>query len=436
MEDTITSENAMASESRTARPSDAARPALWSNAGYRRWFTADTAAAVGAALRGFAISLIAFSLCHSVVMAGWATTAAEIARQATGLFGGTVVDRHDRKRLVIVNAATGAVLWGVIAVLLAAGVLSFAMFTALVVAASAVNGLLGGATNALLRSIVTTVEYPKAQTTNQARDSVIQLAGSPLGGLLYAVAPWMPFAAATLMYAISGVSASRIAVGGRVRERLADRSATRPSFVRDFAEGWAWVARRRKVIVMVTIAALINFGINGIIAAAELYLVGIGTDSMRIGVWNTVAGVGLLGGALIASKLVTRVSVGRGLLLLSVIEPLTLMPLLFDHGYPTILLSTLLAALPVPLASSLLSGFTFTKTPQDMQGRLGSVFNVASSLPMAFCSALAGQLLASFGFSAAVAAFMIVLGLNIVIVLASPAVRALPAADRWDEAGL
>lgn len=418
-----------------AQPSDTADPSLWSSPQYRSWFTADTASAVGAALKGFAIALIAFSLCGSVVMAGWVTTAAAIAGQVTGLFGGTVVDRHNRKRLVIVNAAAGAVLWGVITVLLAAGALPFALFATLVVAVSAINGLLGGATNALLRSIVEPVAYPKAQTTNQARDSVIQLAGSPLGGLLYAVTPWLPFAAAALMYAISGVSATRIAVSERIRERLTDK-ASRPSFVHDFTAGWAWVMRRRRVVIMIVIASLINFGINGVIGVAELHLVGTGTDSVRIGVWNAVAGVGMLIGALIASKLVTRVSVGGGVLLLSVVEPLTLLPLLFTDSYPAILLSTLLVALPVPLASALLSGFMFTKTPQEMQGRLGSVVNVMATLPMAFCSALAGQLLASFGFAVAVAVFMAVLAANVVIVLAAPSVRRLPAADRWAQTEL
>ena len=33
---------------------------LWGNPTYRQWFTADTASTIGAAMRGFAISLIAF----------------------------------------------------------------------------------------------------------------------------------------------------------------------------------------------------------------------------------------------------------------------------------------------------------------------------------------------------------------------------------------
>lgn len=101
----------------------AANGSLWGSAQYRHWFTADTASAIGATLKGFAISLVAYSLCHSLVLSGWLTTATMIASQLTTLFGGTVVDRHDRKRLVILNAVSGAVLWCIVTVLLGFGAL-------------------------------------------------------------------------------------------------------------------------------------------------------------------------------------------------------------------------------------------------------------------------------------------------------------------------
>ena len=444
-------------------PSDGAvRSTLWGDPRYRTWFTADTASTLGAALKGFAISLIAFSLCHSLVWSGWVTTAAMIASQATSLFGGTVVDRHNRKRLVILNAASGTVLWLAVALLLALKAMPFLVFAALVVAASAVNGLLGGATNALLRSIITMADYPKAQAANQARDSVIDIAGSPLGGMLYAVAPWMPFAVASLMYAVSGVSATQIRVSEHIRDRFAgagggngadgdahtgagrgddgdggdgaSRGAT--SFLHDFAEGWVWLAHRPKAIAIAVIVSLINFGINGILSAAELHLVGVGVDSMRIGLFSAAGGVGMLVGAAVATRIVGRVPVGGGILAIAIIEPLTLAPLLVTHAYPAIVVCTMLVGLPVATASALLSGFLMSKTPVEMQGRLGSAVGLLSMVPTAFCSALAGSLLHAVGFTATAAVFIVIFAVNIVIVLAMPSIRAIPRSDRWGEVGL
>ena len=404
----------------------AANGSLWGSAQYRHWFTADTASAIGATLKGFAISLVAYSLCHSLVLSGWLTTATMIASQLTTLFGGTVVDRHDRKRLVILNAASGAVLWCIVTVLLGFGALTFPVFAVLTTATSAINGLLGGATNALLRSIVEPASYPKAQSLNQARDSVITLGGSPLGGVLYAFAPWLPFAVASFMYALSGVSATQL----RVAEHATSRPGTgtrRAPFLRDFADGWVWAARRPKLIAITIIAASLNFGINGIISVTTLHLIGIGAGSIRIGLLDTAGGISLLVGALIATRIVNRLAVGTGVLVISILEPLVLAPLLFDHSYPTIILCMLLIGLPVATVNSLLSGFSFAKTPSDMQGRLLSMSSIVSSTPMAFCSAIAGTLLDTVGFAPAIALFIAILAANIVIIVRPTAPSSFPA---------
>lgn len=181
-------------------------------------------------MRGFAISLIAFSLTQSVVLAGWLATFSQIATHVSDVFGGTVVDRHNRKGLIIANAVFGTLLWGTVFVLIALHAIAFPIFAIATVAASAVNGLLANATNAMLRTIIPTREYPKAQSLNQGRDSVVSIAGSPLGGVLYAVAPWLPFAVASLMYAISGVSAAQLRVDEHVRDMVTtDRKSSVPT---------------------------------------------------------------------------------------------------------------------------------------------------------------------------------------------------------------
>ena len=109
-------------------------------------------------MRGFAISLIAFSLTQSVVLAGWLATFSQVATHVSDVFGGTVVDRHNRKGLIIANAVFGTLLWGTVFVLIALHAIAFPIFAIVTVAASAVNGLLANATNAMLRTIIPTRE--------------------------------------------------------------------------------------------------------------------------------------------------------------------------------------------------------------------------------------------------------------------------------------
>ena len=72
---------------------------FWHSAGYIPWFTADTASAVGAALRALAISLLGYAVSGSTIAAGWLGTSSMIAQQVASVFGGTFVDRHDRNGL-------------------------------------------------------------------------------------------------------------------------------------------------------------------------------------------------------------------------------------------------------------------------------------------------------------------------------------------------
>ena len=85
---------------------------LWRTPGYPSWFTSDTASAIGAAMQGFGVSLVAYKISGSLIAAGWVPTLTGIVRQLANVLGGTVVDRHDRKHLVIANCITGVLLWG------------------------------------------------------------------------------------------------------------------------------------------------------------------------------------------------------------------------------------------------------------------------------------------------------------------------------------
>lgn len=138
------------------------RVGLWWRPDYTAWFAADTATAIGVAVRSLAISLVGYAVSGSTVAAGWLGSASMIAQQVFGIFGGTYVDRHDRRTLIIVNAVVSMLCWGSVAGLLLTGGLRYSVLLAIAVVSSAVNGFLGSATDAMLKSIIDMRDYPKA----------------------------------------------------------------------------------------------------------------------------------------------------------------------------------------------------------------------------------------------------------------------------------
>ncbi|MDE9364836.1 MFS transporter [Luteipulveratus sp. YIM 133132] len=80
------------------------------NASYRRLFTGFTLSGIGAQLATVAIGLQVYDITESTFAVGVVGLCALVPLVVMGLYGGALVDAHDRRRVAL---AAGAVLWGV-----------------------------------------------------------------------------------------------------------------------------------------------------------------------------------------------------------------------------------------------------------------------------------------------------------------------------------
>ncbi|MEE1295433.1 MAG: MFS transporter [Bifidobacterium sp.] len=332
-----------------------------------------------------------------------------------------------------------AVCWGTVAALLAAGTLTYPVLLAVAVAASAVNGFLSPASDAMLRSIVSVRDYPKARSMNEGRDAAVNMGGSPLGGFLFAIAPWPPFLASCVMYAAAGVAGGAIHRPARPRRSHGARGtlrATIASFAGDFREGWAWSLRKRTLLVVMVVSALLNFGVNGFQYAIQLHLMASGEPSTAIGFLDTGVCVAMLLGAFVAGKVSERAPVGPvvcwGVVAVCAVGTV----LVCVDGYWAVLVANSLMCVPFPVINALLLGFVFAKTPDAMQGRVGVTLGVPAQALSMFCSATAGSLLPAIGYRATMLVFLAVLGASAVAMVCYRPLRSIPKADGWDAAEL
>lgn len=357
-----------------------------------------------------------------------------IAQQVASVFGGTFVDRHDRKRLIVANAVVGVLAWGAVAVLLLCDALSFPVLLLIAVLASGINGFLGSATDAMLRSIIDIRYYPKARSLNEGRDATIAMAGSPIGGFLYSIAPWLPFLASACMYAVGGVAATGIreygSDGGHIGET--DGDAAKGGFCHDFLEGWSWSLHRKTLVIVLIVAALVNFGVNGIQYAIQLHLVSCGTNATLIGFISGGISLTMLVGSLLAGKLSDKVPVGPTVCLAYLFICLCALPMALTDNYWVMLVANSFVGLPFPLINAMLLGFIFAKSPTSMQGRITVTLTVPAQVLSMFCSAVAGTLLPVFGFHGAVLMFLAVLVASAVLVICSRSIRSIPKAAQWE----
>lgn len=409
-------------------------PSLFRIPNYPAWFGADTFLLCGSAVHWIVISLMAYELSGSVTMAGWFSTIRGVMSVVTQVVGGAFVDRHDHRTLLLAQSGICGALWLAMGLLYAMGRLTFALFMLLCLSSSAVFGLLDGTSNAALITVVGPRRYAQAESLNQGRDAAVRMTGSPIGATLYGLWNPAPFFAS----AFFDVAAFFCALVLRLPERPEVRQ-TRPgavSFLHDLVEGWRWVFASRTIVSAVLIMGVFEFGAFAMRQAINLQLVSSGTDALLISLVNVVSGVATLVGSVVSSRLCDRVPVGRGIVAILAFTAVGYLPLVYSGAYASVILSSVLASLPMPLFGALANGFVFSKTPVDRQGRTRSAVMTTVMLFGSGSGALAGELLPRIGFHGFVMAMLALVVVAVAMAALSPRLRAIPASPHWDEVAL
>ncbi len=401
---------------------------------YPAWFGADTALLCGSAVHWIVISLMAYELSGSVTMAGWFSTARGVMSVITQVVGGAFVDRHDHRTLLLVQSGVCGLLWLTMGMLYATGRLTFTLFMVLCLSSSAVFGLLDGTSNAALITVVGPERYAQAESLNQGRDAAVRMSGSPLGATLFGLWNPAPFFASAFCDLVAFACSLTLSLPDRPEVRQAEHTVS--SFVRDLVEGWRWVFASKTIVNAVIIMGLFEFGGFAMRQAINLQMVSSGVDALLISLINVISGVATLAGSLVSSRVCDRVPVGRGVIGILAFMALGYAPLVFSSAYGSVVLSSILTSLPMPLFGALVNGFVFSKTPVDRQGRTRAAVMTAIMFFGSGSGALAGELLPRIGFTGFVVAMMALVLCSVVLAALNPRIRAIPSSPHWAEVEL
>jgi len=413
---------------------EARKESLFQVPNYPAWFGADTALLCGSAVHWIVISLMAYELSGSVTLAGWFSTSRAVTSMITQIVGGTFVDRHDHRRLLLAQSGICGTLWLIMGLLYATGNLTYVRFMVLCLSSSAVFGLLDGTSNAALITVVGPERYAQAESLNQGRDAAVRMAGSPLGATLYGLWAPAPFFAS----AFCDIAAFFCSLALHLPERP-EVKETRPgigAFLHDLIEGWQWVAASKTIVSAVLIMGLFEFSAWSMRQAINLQLVSTGTDALLISLVNVVSGLSTLLGSVFSSRVCDRVPAGKGVMATLAFTALGYVPLIFSDAYGTFILNAVLTSLPMPLFGALVNGFVFSKTPVDRQGRTRAAITTTVMAFGSLSGAMAGELLPRIGFSGFVSAMLVLAMSSVVLTGINPRLRTIPSSPHWGEVEL
>jgi MFS family permease len=210
-----------------AAPGAAAEVPLGRNRDFTLLWTGTAVSSLGTQVSIIAYPLLVLSATGSAAKAGLVSGATLIGTLLMLLPAGVVADRYPRKRIMITTSLVEMIAVGTVAVAVLTGHILLPHLASVGFVQGVAEAFYLGANRGSIRRIVPSGQLAKAMARTQARDQGASLAGPPLGGALFSLARFLPFAIDAVSFAGITVAAALlrkpldpVRVEGAVREPL------------------------------------------------------------------------------------------------------------------------------------------------------------------------------------------------------------------------
>lgn len=346
--------------------------------------------------------LIILATTGSAARAGLFASVLLLAMVVCAIPAGTVVDRFDRRRILLVAEGTRALTAVSVTVALARHDLTMTHLGLAAIVLGTASALATPARMLLIRTVVPGAQLTAALTQEEVRDNAASLAGPSLGGVLYGVRTSLPFAAAAVGYLLAWVTVLFVRVPAAPTRTMPETEASKLGWAASMVVGIRALVRDPVLRAVTLAVAALN--------TAGAPMVIIVTVSLRrqhigpavIGVVISGVAIGGLVGTLLVGPLHRWFRPGMLMLVVVLSQVPVFVALAFPLG-PWLTMAVLICAtLGVPGLSVLIDILVFRKVPDEQRGRVISAAMLLFGIGGPVGAAGAGFLLQCLGVSATV----------------------------------
>lgn len=278
-------------------------------AGFDKLSMAAGISNIGDGIMGAAFPLLVASLTRDPFLVSAATLASRLPWFLFALISGALVDRMDRRRVMVITdvlraAGVGALAWAV-----STGDIGLVPVYVVAFGLGLSETFFDTAAEAFTPALVSREQLPAANGRLQGIEWVGgSFVGPPVGAALFAVAASLPFFVDAASFAVAAVVVALIP--GVFRSQRTEATTLRA----DISSGIRWLWSQRVVRTLALMAGTTNFFSFGIISIFVLYAQDIlGVPDPVYGVLLASLGVGGLLGAVLAPRIVRRIGSGNTL---------------------------------------------------------------------------------------------------------------------------
>jgi len=365
---------------------------LWHNRNFLLLWSGQLISSIGTGVSQLAFPLLTLALSGSPAQAGLVAALNQAPYFLLSLPAGVLVDRWDRKRVMLVCEAGRALSLLSLPLVFALGHPSVLLLGVV----SLLNGIffvffdLAGAS--CLPRLVEPIQLATATSLSMTTEGVTNLLGAPLGGLLYSMGRALPFVADALSYVVSACSLLLIKASFQQ-----ERVEAPFSLLREMRQGLKWLWRQQVIVSL----AVITSGLNLVFPSSILIVLVLAqrqhVPPALIGAIFALGGGGYALGDLLGAPLQRWLHLGAinlGVCWLFVL----LWPLLAVAPSPVLLAAVLMGlSLLRPIHGVAQVSYRLAVVPDSLQGRVTSIYHLIALISEPVGLALTGVLIERLG---------------------------------------
>lgn len=344
---------------------------IWRNRDFMLLWSGQAVSLVGTGITQTAFPLLVWDITHSAAQVGLVGALGTLPYVLLSLLVGALIDRWDRKRVMILCDIGRTLNLVSVLIALVLGHLSVIQLC--------INALIEGtlfvffnlAEVACLPRVVTKEQLPAATAQNESTQGVTVLLSPLLGGALYGLRQGLPFLADALSYVVSVVSLLLIKVKFQEERRLVHRKLHV-----EIQEGLSWLWHQPLIRYMAFLTGGLNFTSAGLIPILIVLVKQQHGSSLIYGTILAIGGVGGIIGAILGSPIQRRFRFGTVIITTVWISALA-WPL-FAVASNFILLGVIAAIIFIngPVYNVVQFSYRLSLIPDELQGRVNSVFRL------------------------------------------------------------
>ena len=317
---------------------------------------------------------------------------------AFSLVGGVFADRLDRKRLLLYSQYIQMLCAFVSTTLFATHAVRVWHILTLSFVVGVGQSFGGPAYSALLPTLVNSEDLANAIAMNSIQFNLARIIGPTIGGLAYTVF------GATWCFTLNGVSYLAVIVSLFMIQVKFVPLRSREPILKSMKEGLGFIRQREGLAPLVVLAfstTLFGFSLNGFLPVIVRTIFHRGPETYELLLVSS--GAGSICGALIVAAMEKLKGQGRAALLALFVLGAVTVAFALSRWLPLSCILIFIAGAAIMASASLMLSLVQLIVPDQMRGRVMSVYNLAFRAGMPLGSLALGKLIPLLGVSVALA---------------------------------